>query len=302
MKKILSPDINLYSEILPYLQDFYTLNKEKNKNFSYRYLALRLKWSAPYINDLIKGRKKLSLKRALEFIELLELKGTNAERFLFLFLSDSDNLFSNSLLNKNALAAHDSKKQVHKEVLINEFEKFETMFDLYILFYLDYFKGEWNAEKFLLKFNFPKKPSIDFLNARVIRMVENKLLKPLPNPHTYQIISLGGVVLDQHDGASSEEEHRKLAAITKQERDYAESYLNYLNGPMKQNIFCSGIINLNTELYSEAKDRLFAFRNFLYELDQRAQADIATATSADSRIWQFSMHIFSIFEDDTKKI
>lgn len=301
MKKILSPDINLYSEILPYLQDFYTLNKEKNKNFSYRYLALRLNWSAPYINDLIKGRKKLSLKRALEFIEMLELKGTNAERFLFMFLSDSDNLFSSSLLNKNALAAHDSKKEVHREVLRNDFEKFETMFDLYLLFYLDYFKGEWKAEKFLQKFNFPQKPSIDFLNARIKRMVENKLLKPLSLKDTYEIISTGGVVLDQHDGASSDEEHKKLAAITKQEIDYAESYLNYLNGPMKQNIFCSGIINLNKELYAEAKDRLFAFRNFLYELDHRAQADIANATSADSRIWQFSMHMFSLFEQENEK-
>ncbi|MBY0412724.1 MAG: hypothetical protein K2Q18_01095, partial [Bdellovibrionales bacterium] len=108
MRKTFTPDINLYSEILPFFQDFYLLNKEKNKNFSYQYMAMQLDWSAPYINDVFKGRKKLSLNRAMELIEYLGLSGTTAERFLFLYLSDSDPSFSNSSMSKTATIYNNS--------------------------------------------------------------------------------------------------------------------------------------------------------------------------------------------------
>jgi uncharacterized protein (TIGR02147 family) len=296
MKKTFTPDINQYSEILPFLQDFYTVNKENNKNFSYRYLAMKLKWSAPYINDLIKGRKKLSLKRALEFIELIELKGTSAERFLFLFLSDSDNNFSESQLNKQALSAHDSKREVKKDIERIEFEKYESLFDHYIFFYLDYMKGVWNAETFLKKLNFPIKPSEEFLGTCIARMIKNKVIKYNSISGLYEHLSLGGVVMDQTGNGVTEEERLKLAAIVKQERDYASSYLNYMHDPKDPRIFCSGIINLDKELFIEAQDRMFALRNFLYELDHRAQERIPSAKGPESRLWQFSMHMFSLFE------
>lgn len=296
MKKTFSPDINHYTEILPFLQDFYTVNKENNKNFSYRYMAMKLKWSAPYINDLIKGRKKLSLKRALEFIEFIELKGTSAERFLFLFLSDSDSNFSNSQLNKQALSAHDSKREMKKDMERMEFEKYESLFDHYIFYYLDYAKGIWDAKEFLKKLNFPIKPSEEFLSTCIARMIKNKIVRYNSLSGLYEHISLGGVVMDQLAVGENNEEKLKLAAIVKQERDYASSYLNYLHEPKDPRIFCSGIINLDKELFIEAQDRMFALRNFLYELDDRAQERIPAAKGPESRIWQFSMHMFSLFE------
>lgn len=297
MKKAFAPNINLYSEILPFLQDFYSLNKTKNTKFSYRYLALKLNWSAPYLNDVIKGRKKLSLTKAIEFIQFLDLKGAKAERFLFLFLSDSNTEFSDSLLNKSALASRNTEKLHIRAMEFEEFEKLSTLLDYYILYFLELNKGVWNVDVFLSKLTLQAKPKPQTVENALNRLLKNNYIKFNPISSLYELQITDQLVFDQSPGDPSDLEKRRLDSLVKQEREYVTNYYNYLSVPISdRRTFCSGIINLDMELFAEAQDRIFALRNYLYELDVKGQARYSDAKGPDSRIWQFSINIFSLFE------
>ena len=80
-KKIKIPDINAYSQFHSFLHDFFDINKQSNKNFSFRFLARNLGWSASHLNDVLQGRRFLSLNKILEFIEYLGLKGVKRKGF-----------------------------------------------------------------------------------------------------------------------------------------------------------------------------------------------------------------------------
>lgn len=301
MRKAFAPNINLYSEILPYLQDFYALNKVKNSKFSYRYLALKLKWSAPYLNDVFKGRKKLSLTKALEFIQFLDLKGAKAERFLFLFLSDSNTDFSESLLKNSALASRNTEKEHNRAMELEDFEKLQTLLDYYILYFLELNKGVWRAEDFLSKLTLQVKPTLNTLEIAINRLLKNNFIKYNSQTSLYELQVTDHLIFDQAPVDKSELEKRRLEVLVKQEREYVTNFYNYLLKPISEKrTFCSGIINLDMELFAEAQDRIFALRNYLYELDLKGQARYAEAKGPESRIWQFSINLFSLFEAQDK--
>lgn len=300
MKKVISPDINQYLDLLSYLQDFYLLNKKKNAFFSFRYLASKIGWSAPYINDVFKGRKKFSLARAIEFINFIELKGTKAERFLFLYLSDTDHAFATSALKETALSNRDAKRS-RGEMDLEEFKKLSSLFDYYILYYIELNCGIWDTEDFIKKLTLPCKPKVELIEQSLKRLQVIGQIKFNSKTKLYKIPPTVGnvLIIDQEGKSNTEKEKIKLDAILKQEREYQTNYLNYLQHPVpNRRTFFSGILNLDLELYNEAQDRISALRNYLYELDVLGQQRYSEASGPESRIWQFSMNIFSLFENN----
>ena len=299
MKNVFSPNISLYSELLPYLQDFFVLNKSRNPKFSYRFLAMKLQWSAPYLNDVIKGRKKLSLPRALEFIQYVGLKGAKAERFLFLYLSDSSTDFSQSFLKKSALESTNTLKEHQRAMDFEEFEKMQTLLDYYILYFIELNKGAWSVETFLSQLTLSIKPSKQLTEMVFNRLIKNNFLKCNSDKSIYEICINDQLIFDQSAISETEIQKRRLEALVSQEKEYVLNYQNYLSNPFFPNkrTFCSGIINLDMELFSEAVDRIYALRNYLYELDVKGQARYAEAQGPESRVWQFSINLFSLFEN-----
>ena len=103
------PDINQYNSISLFLQEVYSLNKKANKNASFRYFALKLKWPVSYLNDIIKGRKKLTIKRALELGLFLKLDAVDLERLIYLSLKQFEDKTTNDYFSKKLTEEFDSK-------------------------------------------------------------------------------------------------------------------------------------------------------------------------------------------------
>jgi uncharacterized protein (TIGR02147 family) len=302
MKKLICPEINRYDRLLSFLDDFYKLNKEKNGFFSFRYMAGKLKWSGSYLNDVFKGKKHFSLKRALEFVEFIELKGVRAERFLFLLLSDTSKDFAHSKVQSMVLMSRNSQA-VRGTMTHEEFAKYQTLFDYYILFYIELNKGVWNVQDFLEKLTLPQKPPIVLINKAVKRLenIGQVIFDPKSKKYGLRETEDNSLIFDQNGKNTSIDEKAKLEAILKLERAYQINYLNYLeNSIPRHRTFFSGVINLDEELYIEARDRIFSLRNYLYELDCRAQERYSSARGPSDRVWQFSINLFSLFEDPEK--
>ncbi len=297
-KKVYSPNINLYDDFISYLEDFFSINKSQNSKFSYRYLALKLNWSAPYLNDVIKGRKKLSLGKAVELINYIGLKGAKAERFLFLYLSNVNPEFSHSSVHKDAILARNAEREHSRAMSLDEFEKLSTLLDYYILYFLELNKGVWNIDDFINKLTIQSKPSKEIVQFTFNRLEKNNYVILDPKTSLYKLNVTDQLIFDQDQDCKTELETRRLESLLQQEKEYAKNYFNYLKMPIKdKRAFCSGIINLDMELFTEAQDRIFALRNYLYELDAKGQQRYAEAKGPESRVWQFSINIFSLFEN-----
>lgn len=81
------PDINNYNNYKLFFKDLYLLNNSKNSVWSYRKIASQVKWPASLLNEIINGKRSLSLDRALEFANVVGMDGFDTERLIFLVLA-----------------------------------------------------------------------------------------------------------------------------------------------------------------------------------------------------------------------
>jgi uncharacterized protein (TIGR02147 family) len=77
------PDIFEYMNFRNYLNDYYKSRKEKEPGFTHTFICFRLGQmkSKGYFNNVIKGRTNVTATFVNRFIELLELKGNQANYF-----------------------------------------------------------------------------------------------------------------------------------------------------------------------------------------------------------------------------
>lgn len=75
------PNIHKIESVTDYFQAFYDLNKGDPK-FTYRGFAEVIDWPHSYLNDLLRGRKPLTLKRALEFSVMAKMTAPETERLI----------------------------------------------------------------------------------------------------------------------------------------------------------------------------------------------------------------------------
>lgn len=304
MKKPFVPDINKYSDILVFMNDFFDLNKKKNPNFSFRYLGARLKWSAPYLNDVFKGRKKLSLNRALTFINFLGLSGLKAERFLFLYLADTDNAFSVSKLNVDALSSRETVVVKPEEELMNlkDFERLYLL-DYYIIQFLGLHDMVWDPQLFLKRLRLAQKPTLETLEKHLNHLVRDQYLSYKKETNKYEVLPNffnHHQLFDQSGAVTNEQEQKRLNIVKDHEQEYATQYLNSIHAPgISNRTFYSGIINLDEEAMKDVVERISSLRNHLYNLDMRTYEKFqAEPPQPKDSLYQFSLNIFSIFRTD----
>lgn len=70
-----------YDDYIIYLSDYYRENKERNPNFSHRYIGSKVGFSPGYFSRILKRDKKLSDPMIFKFIKFLKLN--NSEGFYF---------------------------------------------------------------------------------------------------------------------------------------------------------------------------------------------------------------------------
>ena len=82
------PDIHAYRSIEEFFNAFIDLNRKDSKTFSLEFFSRKLDWPRSLLDDLSKGRKPLSIQRALEFISYFKLSPENGEKLFYLMLKE----------------------------------------------------------------------------------------------------------------------------------------------------------------------------------------------------------------------
>lgn len=297
MSKPYSPDISLYSNLHNFFQDFYFLNKELNPKFSYQYLAKKLNWSAPYLNDVFKGRKKLSLRRMIEFTNYLGISGPQEERFLILYLSDSDNEFAKSSLKASALSSTNSALST-SNIPLEKHQDYASVYDQYVAMYLYYKKGEWSATDFLSSLALTTKPTPEQLEDSLERLVKGKIVSFDEASQKYIINQQDHTLLHLEEKAKAKNAEDIFNEVIRMDREYAKQYLDYTLSPRKGSICAfNGLIHLNDETYKEVCKRVVALHNFLVEISEKSDGEnLLNPKGPPKKVWQYQLNLFSLFE------
>jgi hypothetical protein len=96
-----SPKISNFQVASEFFREFY---KQNHPALSHRKFAAEIGWPVSLLGDMIQGRKRLSINRAIEFSNFLKLDSVQCEHLILLSLKDVENPevqnFAQSLLKK----------------------------------------------------------------------------------------------------------------------------------------------------------------------------------------------------------
>jgi uncharacterized protein (TIGR02147 family) len=253
-----------------FFKKFIELNRDR-KGFSQRAVSTRLKWPVSYLPDLIRGRKPLSIQRAVQFARYFKLSPIDMEKLILLSLHDQkmiDSLENASLKN--------TKSQTRK----NAPEDLDLL-DAHLLLVLEcirWFKGQATAEGLseLLK---PRGlTEKDILKSIKILMKKDLIQKENEHYKTTSKAILG----DDFDSAANDAQmHKQFASMTME-------YFNQAFGPA---VYNSAFVHIERSRFEEIADRIVAFRNWLLEI---SAIDAQKEVHEDIRLFQLDLNLTPI--------
>lgn len=295
-KSIKIPDINLYSEFRPFLSDFIKLNKAHNKNFSLRFFAKKLRWSVSHLNDLIQGRRSISLEKALGLSDYLGLKGVRAERLLLLSLSETEGVLDKF---REILAVRDCRKIVHT-MHEDDPKTLGSVLTFRVIEYLIWLKGAWDPSDFIARNKGPNQENVDAAELQsIIKTLEEQGVIQWNSTQNRYLMLREELYVDWHRMPDKRD-------IINLEKDYNGHYLGFLDDISLQISaltkgkwsYFSGSAHIPDDRAAEVLDRITSLRNYLSEIDRQTRAAYKESPDLKSNVYEYSLHHFPVFLTD----
>lgn len=288
MAKILVPKVSKYLNSADFFKDMISLNKEKQTKFSHRYLALALKWPVSYTADLIKGRKRFTLIRALELAKYAKLDALDTERLVQLSLADSSDAkvkdhFTDVLKSKSARKSSDYNKT--SSLAEPLFDNIEVGAVHEILKWARRPLSATEIKKLLYTF---KNLSVERIDKIVNILIDQKVIEIKSNK---LFILKNELVLDQLEDGSD--------GGVKIHRQYAQNFIHFTEEPQFPGLFTSGFISLSAEHFKEVALRLLEIRNWMFTL--HLESAQATDEKRPASLYQFDINLVNVLDKVEKQ-
>lgn len=271
--------INIYEylDFKTYLKDYYSLHKESNKNFSYRYIAQKVGFkSAGQFTQIIKGQLNLSQKLLPKFSKFLKLSKREAQYFEL-------------LVNFNQAKSQTDKSRFYERML--SFKEIKTTIinpDQY-KFYQKWYYAAIRDILSIHKFNGDYRklanlvePSISTAEAReAIELLER--LKIIEKSDDNDYILTNTIISSPIGDVFS----TALAGYASQMLDRAKYAVNEM--PKEERSISWVGASLSKEAFNEVKEEIAIFRNKLLA--------IADKDSHPERVYHFNIQCFPLSKE-----
>lgn len=282
MKNIIIPPSECYSNASDFFAMFVKTNKEGNSNFSYRFVASKLKWPIGYIPDVIAGRKAFTLLRALQFADYYKLRSVDKERLTWFALVESDNEEVKSFFLKKL---HLKPQDVLRAPIALKCP------DLY------------NTTSALCAFLILKKRRMTssqiIEQMRLPYLTEKKVLESLDEieKNRYLVWDSAGELIENNANFTFDnycEVDGKPFVNIGLHREPTESFLKFIESPRGPVTYHSGIIQVRKDQFMSLALQIISLRNWLLEVSDE---NVRTATVEDThRLMQFDLNLFPVTE------
>ena len=266
------PTIFNYLNYREFLQDCYNYLKEKDKKYSYRFIAMKVGSSSPsWLSDIIKGRINLTEN----YLNILSN---------FLNLTDKEALFFKLLVNFDQASSHALKKKYMDEILSSKKLKVDILtknkFDYFRKWYIPVireflfllpFKGD--DFKTVAKSLKPKitlkeaKEAISVLKSLdLVSETTNGLIKPTKN-NIKKDASVASAYIPSYHIENMRLAGESIDRFKKEERDIS-----------------SVTIHLSDEMFAKAKDEIRKVREKLLIF--------SNASKNNAKVYQCNIQLF----------
>jgi uncharacterized protein (TIGR02147 family) len=285
------PNIKKYKSTKDFFEAIYELNKKEKKIFSYRYFANQLGWPVSYLNDVVKGRKKTTLTRAIQFSQKFKLSTYQTEYLIFLCLAESEKGdISQYFVDK--IDATSLKKEKNSSMVTLQKTYHHPIYNvLYIL--IEWGQGKLTIDELAtMQTSFPELHDKKIQKEAVDNLLKKKIIKKMA-PNTYDLNIQTDFAIDDVSYLNAEESKQELAKhIILNLNNLIKLYQNFTG----RSIFFSSFINIPMERAPEVVDRFHSFRDWMINLAKEEKS----SNLKDHESFQLEMHLVPIF--DSKKL
>lgn len=280
-----------------YFREFYELNKNSENPASYRSLAYEINWPPSYLNDVIFGRKNLTVPRALEFASIAKLNLLETERLIYIsFIDSSTSDVQSYFLNKLEKELNSDSYTLEPE---NNFASTtddypETNVELHgditasaLLKLLGWSNGK--IEKALIPkmlFLFPELNDPLALEEKLAKLVRNKNIK----------------ILSSNEDQILEVEISKSIIhfmITKETAPLAARFTDNMGAILRnKNVagcFNSGYLLISKNRFKEIRLKMNSFRNWLIEIEKESLEQERTNLK-NALLFQYDLNLAPIMD------
>ena len=269
------------------------MNKRENSKTSFRFFALKLKWPVSYLNDVIKDRKKLTIKRTLELGIFLKLDAVDMERLVFLSLQQSEDKKTYEFFSEKLKEELDSTSYFKTAKVPEPYpEKFhivdENVYgDISLLALFDII--HWSDGKIKLEqipnylYTFPELQDPKILLAKIQTLTELKLIEPIKIKD--KITEFKYLKKQLFFNINNKTSHHMA--------QYAQNYARMVCSSDAKAWIGSGFVMISQDNILEVKKRIMHLRNWMLSIDARANDKLPN----EKLLFQFDLNLFSIIRD-----
>ena len=279
------PNIKKFYSSTEYFADLYALNKSSKKTFSHRAFARKVKWPASYLSDIIKGRRKLTIARGLQFAGSIKLSPAETEYLIFLCLSDYDDPnvsehFKSVLKSRNL----PKDRQVSFK---NYLSLFDNIRGMYLRELLLWGQGKVPLSRLLsAQIPFPELNEKAVLEETLNFLLNRKLIRQVAPDH-YVVVESELFALD--DNEFTKDNPQPLANHYIHQLEILSRLYKRYTG---YGFSFSGYIDICKERYPEIQNKMFELRDWLISLSQEKKSP----QLPENETFQVELHCIPLFD------
>lgn len=287
--KILIPSPLDYKDSRSFFAELVRLNKANSTKFSYRMMAAYLSWPVSYLPDIISGRKKFSVNRAVEFVQKFNLKGFKSERIYYYAINDissSGYVEEIKINSKPTILLNPSVDQSLELVS-------DASFVMNVLFWL---QKKIDVDEIYANYNFSGigqsriQKALKYIDDKKIFewTDSNKLLNYDENKMK--------LVNDNYDGRSNENPFLGIEL----HRDYAHTFLQFIQNPQAPASYISRAVFVPKGQFMAIATKVLELRNWIDELSSQFIAD-KNLNHQNSYLMQLDLNLFPLYKHKQQK-
>lgn len=283
MNNLVYPSVYESPSIQDFFSQFVVLNQDK-VFFSHRYFASKIRWPISYLNDLIKGRRSLTISRCIQLIEFAHLDPIEAERFVFLCLKDNLSEKQKGLVDSKlpkSRGAELYEDATHADLIHQQ----TTLLVFSTLYWAKKALSAAELIKLTPLFHLEEakvQASIQFLIEKdVIRVGPGNEIKFLKSH----------LMLDELYSPEINTLHQDFAKST-------VAFYSHFQGPTTLNC---GFVELSRSRFPEIQDKLLAFRNWLLDYSMEYATHNPKKRLDETLLFQFDLNLFPVLDKKLAK-
>ncbi|WP_413291092.1 hypothetical protein [Bdellovibrio sp. HCB337] len=265
-----------------YLTSFFEMNKSETSGFSHRVFAAAIDWPVSYLHDVISGRKKFTVLRAVQLAHFLKLNSIATERLIYFSLNEENDPSVREYSQKRIVGtAFDEKRTSQADYEFFKNVDVEAVFSVIV-----WAKKRIASSKIKsLLYTFP-----ELTEARIESVIEWLTQKSFLvfDGKGVLVSSAQDLVLDEH-GADP-----NSTGVAIHEK-YAESFGNFTRNPKTPCMYNGGFFEIPRKDFLPVAQRILETRNWLAEYVKTANANPKEKIQ-DTLVFQMDMNLFTIFD------